>query len=1090
MVNFVFPSFLTANSVNKIFRVNFMRNLAKVALIVLGLGLSQGTASAQQTRSYFSGTATDQSGAVISGVKVTLTNQETAAERSITANDAGLYRFAAIEPGTYSLRAEFQGFRTVEIHDISVKSTGETVVNVTLEVAGASSEVEVVESTVGMELQKADASIGRTLSNREVKELPLNAARDVNQIALLAPNTFNAPGSTGISANGQRARNNNFLIDGTENNDLSVTLQVIPIVPEAVGEYQYQTNAYAAEFGRNSGAQINVITKAGTNSLHGEFWDYYRGSALNALDPDEKAAKLTRPARFNRNQFGADAGGPIIKNRTFIFGLFQGDRNLAAPSPGGSVRIPTPAGFAALSSVPLRTGQSAASRKAVLDSLGFLNGVYSTNPVFRSVNTNSLAVNRAPIESGLTNINIAQPFSNYQVLVRGDHKLTEKDTLTARYIYHKSDSVNVVSNCNFGPIFCGNQAVLSQNAQLSHTHVFTPRVVNEFRTAYVRRDLAFPENAPNQPSVSITNLFNIGGLSNFPQGRVQNDFQWSDIVSWQTGRHGFKFGADIHRNRLFNIAAFDSKGTWVFNNFADFINNSAFSFSQALNTATFDARQTQLFFFAQDDVKITPNLTFNIGLRYENSSVPFGFFGATDPAVKAALVPGPVNRDNHNWAPRAGLAWSPRPSDGFFRRVVGDGKTAFRAGYGISYDVLFYNILTVNASNFPRVVVFDQRSPGPVDVFPRQQPSAVTPVFNPLATFVNSPENTVNPYAQLYSLTIQRELPGNLLVEFGYTGSRSVHGIRQGELNPAVLTEAQAQTVRNGGTIPSVQQRRLFPQFGSRVTIESTANSSYNAFFVSLNKRISHGLQFGANYTFSKTMSDNDESLGVGAITNSSPQVPQDYFNPSRAEKSVSVFDRPQRFVAFYTYELPWFQNGFLANPGVKAVLGGWQVEGTTTLQAGQPFTIRTGVDSNGNGNAAGDRPDFNPAALGSLIPDPGTHNFRSFTVPLQNGPFITFLSPSGVPLPNTKAGGGNLGRNTLRGPGFINFNFGIIKKVHIWESHQLQFRADFLNLFNQREWGNPVATINSPNFGKNLNGPSNGFAIPRTMTLSVKYSF
>lgn len=1079
----------------------FSRKFLKVFFLILTLGLTQKTGLAQQTRSYFSGTANDQSGAVMSGVKVTLTNQDTAADRTINTNDSGFFRFAAIEPGTYSLRAEFQGFRPIEIHDISVKSTGETVVNVTLEVAGGATEVEVMESTVGMELQKADASIGRTLANREVKELPLSAARDVNQIALLAPNTFNAPGSTGISANGQRARNNNFLIDGTENNDLSVTLQVIPITPEAVGEYQYQTNAYAAEFGRNSGAQINVITKSGTNSLHGEFWDYYRGSALNALDPDEKAAGLTRPARFNRNQFGADAGGPIIKNRTFVFGLFQGDRDFAAPSPGASVRIPTPAGFAALSRVPLRPAQagqpaqSPTSRKAALDALNFLNGIYSQNPVFANVlpAATGFTVNGIPIESGQTNINLAQPFSRYQVLVRGDHKLTEKDTLTARYIYHKSDDTNVVSNCNFGPIFCGNQAVLSQNAQLSLTHVFTPRVVNEFRTAYIRRDLAFPENAPNQPSVAV-GAFNIGGLGAFPQGRVQNDFQWSDIVSWQTGRNGFKFGADIHRNRLFNLAAFDSKGTWSFSNFSDFVNNSAFSFTQALNTATFDARQTQLFFFAQDDVKVTPNLTFNLGLRYENSSVPFGFFGATDPQVKAALVPGPVKRDNHNWAPRIGLAWSPRPSDGFFQRLVGDGKTAFRAGYGISYDVLFYNILTVNASNFPRVVVFDQRGPGPVDVFPTQQPGSVTPIFNPLATFVNAPENTVNPYAQLYSLTIQRELPGNLLLEFGYTGSRGVHGIRQGQLNPAILTEAQAQTVRSTGSItsiPTVQQRRLSPQFGSRITIESTANSSYNAFFVSLNKRLSHGLQFGANYTLSKTMSDNDESLGVGAITNSSPQVPQDYFNPSRPEKSVSVFDRPHRFVAYYLYDLPWFQSGALANPAVKNIIGGWQIEGTTTMQAGQPFTIRTGVDTNGNGDSAGDRPDFNPAALGSLTKDPKTHNLRSFTVPLQNGPFVTFLSPTtGTPLPNTKAGGGNLGRNTFRGPGFITFNFGVIKKVHIWESHQLQFRADILNLFNHLEWGNPVATMNSPNFGKNLNGPSNGFAIPRTMTLSIKYSF
>src|SRR5713101_3320197 len=251
--------------------LSFPRWAVITAMVVAVLMLAVTPASAQLTRSYVSGTVTDATGAVVAGAKVTIVNQGTNVERSTNSDEAGLYRFAAIEPGTYTLRFEHPGFRTVELRDVSVKSTGERVVNTALEVAPTVTQVEVRESYVGIELDRATASIGRSLGNREVKELPLSAARDINEIAKLAPNTFDAPGSTGISANGQRARNNNFLIDGTENNDLSVTLQVIPLVPEAVGEYQYQTNAYSAEFGRNSGAQINVITKSGTNSLHAEF---------------------------------------------------------------------------------------------------------------------------------------------------------------------------------------------------------------------------------------------------------------------------------------------------------------------------------------------------------------------------------------------------------------------------------------------------------------------------------------------------------------------------------------------------------------------------------------------------------------------------------------------------------------------------------------------------------------------------------------------------------------------------------------------------------------------------------------------------
>ncbi|HEY3128461.1 MAG TPA: carboxypeptidase regulatory-like domain-containing protein [Acidobacteriota bacterium] len=1052
------------------FSFKFRVSLA-VILAVMSLSMPL---RAQLTRGAISGTVRDASGAVIPGAEVKITNRDTNLTRTVVTNDEGFYRAVALEPGHYSVTVEMSGFGKVENNDVEVKTAQETTFNVDLKVAEVVATINVTAQAEGISLNKTNPTIGTVFTGRQATELPLSAGRNINNLALLSPNVFTAPGSTGISANGQRARNNNFTIDGSDNNDISVTLSTTPVFPEAVGEFQVQTNPYNAEFGRNSGAQINVITKSGTNKLRGEAWEYYGGSRLNALDNIEKQNGLTRPARFNRNQFGFDLGGPILKDKTFVFGLVQWDRTRQGASPGPNVRIPTPTGFAALNTVPLRQGQSQGSRQASLGGISFLNDVYKTNPVFR--NLQNTMINGVPIQTGLTNVGISSPSNSRNTLLRLDHSLSENDNLTARYIFNQPINLNFVSNTEFGPIFAGDQLIRDQNLALSETHVFSSRTVNEFRFSYVRRNLQFPEHDPKTPATAVGGFFDIGGLSNFPQGRVQNSFQYSDVLSRQFGRHAVKVGVDIRRIQLFNLAAFDSKGTFTFLNLQDFVNNFAFSFVQALQTATFDARQTQQFYFAQDDFHVTSNLTLNLGARYETSGVPFGFFGATDAESLAAGVPGPVKRDKNNWAPRVGFAYAPQ--GGFW----GKGKTVVRGGYGISYDILFYNILTVNASNYPRVVV--GRQDQVFDLFPSLTPVTGAPKFDPLAVYVNTPSDARTPYTHLYSLSIQREISRSYILEVGYTGSHALNGINQLQGNPAILTPEQAATVRSTGSvtsIPSTQARRVNPKIGSRVLIATVAQSTYNAGFLDLKKRFSHGLQFGVAYTYSHLLSNNDESLGVGAITNSSPQIPQDFFNYG-AEKSTSVFDRTHRFVTNYIYEVPWFKSNWAQLPVVKQVFSGWEVSGVTSRQSGQPFTILTGVDTNGNG-AAGDRPNFNPN--GQLTLDPVTHNYRTFTSDRTNGVFTVPVNPTtGLPLANS-LGNGNLGRNTLRAPKTVNTNFSVQKHFNIIEDHKLIFRADFFNAFNQDDYQRPVNNMNSPDYGKNTQNWGN-----RAITLGLKYSF
>jgi hypothetical protein len=902
--------------------------------------------------------------------------------------------------------------------------------------------------------------------------LPINGDRDINRLALLSPNVVTAPGSTTISVNGQRARNNNFTIDGTDNNDVSVTISTLDIVPEAVAEFQVQTNAYNVEFGRNSGGQFNVITRSGTNLLRGEAWEYYRGSELNARDNLEKGNNLAEPARSNRNQFGGGAGGPIVRNRMFFYGLLQADRTRSAGALQQTVRMPTPAGFAQLSGVPLGANQTAASRQAVLDRIGFLRDLYAGNPTFTSVQ-NTL-VNGVSIETGQTNFGLGQPNDTWNTFGRTDVQITPSNNLTVRYIMNKSDDTNSGSNQNLGDRFSSNTNLLDQNTSVSHTRIMSPTLLNEARFAFIRRNLDFPENDPVSPTATIGGgFFTIGGLSNFPQGRVQDNYQFSNVLTNQRGRHALKMGADIRYVRLDNISAFDSKGTFTFNNFQDYMNNLAISFQQALQTSSFFATQWQTYLFAQDDFKVTPNLTLNLGLRYELSTVPLGFFGATEQQVVDALVPPPTKRDTNNWAPRVGFAWSPTPQRGLMRKLFGDGDGVIRGGFGVSYDVLFYNILVVNASNYPRVVT--GRLDNAQNVYPNLAPTSAVATFNPAAQFVNTPEDAQNPSTRFWSLSIQRQLWSNYTFEIGYTGNISRHGVNQLQANPATLTAAQAATVVSTGSItsiPIVQARRDFPNFGSRLLIATTSKSEYHAGYASMKRRFTRGLEAGAAYTFGKLMSDNDESLGVATITTGSPQIPQDYRNID-AEWSLSAFDRKHRLVAHWVYEMPRLGSGWM-----DRTLGGWQFSGVFQAQSGQPFTIVTGVDSSGNGGG-GDRPNFNPG--GTITPDPNTGNLRTFTT---SDMFLVPRGSNGLPLAFS-LGNGDLGRNTLRAAAWFNWDLSLAKRFRLFSTHSVLIRGDFLNAFNQDNYGIPVNSLNNASFGTNTQNWGN-----RTVTLSAKYSF
>lgn len=1047
-----------------------VRALLGIALAaVLVTLVLPGDAQAQITRGALSGTIRDESGAAMPGVTVVVRNIDTGISRQVVTDSIGFYRVPALDPGTYAVKAQLTGFTPVEYKDIRVVTATEVTVNAELKVAGVGETIVVTAKAEAVELNKTNPTIGTTTLARQVVELPLSSDRNVNNLIAIGPNVSRVTGQGTYAANGQRSRNNNYMIDGSDNNDISVTISTSQIVPEAVAEMQVQTNSYSVEFGRNSGAQVNVITKSGTNTFRGEAWDYFRTNSLASLTNIEKASGLTKPADYTRHQAGASIGGPIIKDKTFFFLLYQYDGDDPAARPGATVRMPTSAGFAALQGVPLGAGQTAQSRQDVLARLGFLQDVYAQNPTFR--NLSNTLVNGVPIQTGQTNINIVDPSTYHTLVARIDHRLTDNDNLTLRYHYNKRKDDNAISNCAFGSIFCGSQDLKDTNLALSETHIFGPNLVNEFRFSWVKRDLTFPENDPVSPTAAISGLFTIGGLANFPQSRVTDAYQFSNTVTWTKGRHTVKLGADIRYNKAYNQSDFNSKGSFTFNSLQDYMNNSAFQLQQALQTASWDARQWQEFFYVQDNFRVMPDLTLNLGLRYEISDVPFGMFGATDAQSLGALVPGPVKKDTDNWAPRLGFAWSPSRGSGFF----GDGKTVVRGGFGIGYDVLFYNLLTVNGSNYPRIVTANINNVQ--NVYPNLLPAGGSAVFSPTATYTNSQADTQNPDSKYWSFSVGREL-GDFIVELGYTGSRSGHGINQLHANPAILTPEQAALVaatKNANAIPSVQARRLYPQYGARTLIPATvgpggndveARSEYNGAYVSVNKRMSHGIQFGVAYTRSKFMSNNDASLGETG-TDGSSQRPQSFFD-YEAEWSLSQFDVPNRLVVNYQYEIPSPSSGVL-----KHILGGWQFSGITAFQSGRPFTILTGVDSNGDGTTGSDRPNINGSCGVTWDQD-----HRNFT---NDGCYTAPLGTNNLPLANA-LGNGSAPRNSERGAGYWNTDLSLLKRFRIGE-RQIIIRADAFNVFNQDNYGIPNATMTSASFG--VNGNTWG---RRIVTLSGKF--
>lgn len=1065
----------------------------------------------QTSRGTVSGTVTDPTGAVIAGASVTLTNTATTVSRSTVTNNEGIYRFDAVDLGDYTIKFTATGFGEVVKSNVVVSANQTASIAAQLQPGGQALSVDVTAES-GALLQTEAPMRGGNIDSTRVTQLPI-ASRNPALLALTLPGVSTNRFGFGVmtfSVNGGRGRSNNFLIDGTENNDISVAGQGFQIKnPDAVQEVSVQTSNYDAEFGRAGGAVVNVITRAGGNQYHGTAsWQYdsTRDDAItNTQSQDEDIRLRGYPPYGTEHIFAGTIGGPVKlpfydgKDRTFFFASYQNQRQ--ASNTVTTVLTPTAAGRATLRSIFPEGLNPRVDRLLNLTS----GAVGVANPTLIPLDNG-----RQSVEFGRAVTAFAQSFVEPQLQTRIDHKVSETSQLSARYLF--ADQGDPIGGADLGlPGFTTSQANRFQNFLISETHVFSPSVTNELRLSYNRITLAFPLDPPNDlgltlPNISIDGVsdvpgaeYDIGIQTNLPQGRVANNYVIQDTISYLRGAHTFRGGFDLLKQRSRQFAPINERGSLAYNTgggftgLANYIDDFSGSSGSANRTFGDPAYYPELFrqaYFFQDRWRVSDLLTLTLGVRYENFGNPVnslrtaaftGLFNVDPVTLQGPYTqPSKAAADNNNIAPTIGVAFSPSFQSGALGAIFGNRKSVIRSGYQIGYDSFFNNIASNAATSSPNVVATQNVAPDTgrgLDNLSSRLPTTARPL-SPLDAQTLVDPNLVNPYYQRWSLGIQRELPGSLIVDVSYVGSKGTKLYSNEERNPLVPANLRVTPAGFTGT-PS---RRFDNLQGSRLIRSNSGSSSYHAGQVSVQQRVTKGLGLTGSYTYSKLIDNGSEIFASGGITNSSRPIIPHFFGGERNERAVSLFDRTHRAVFTYVYDLPFMreQQGALGR-----IVGGWQISGITTFESGVPFTVANGEDSNGlDGN--NDRPDFNPNGREGVRAKPNVATAKDpgpagtpiggvfYTNPDDlsranptGGPLLeAFIDPSQARYVGLAAGSrrtGTLGRNTERTKGINSFDFTVQKEVRVREGLGVIFRTEFFNVFNHPQYGTGSISPFSP---------------------------
>jgi hypothetical protein len=1089
--------------------------------LFLAVLLSSSVVALGQTMGTISGTVTDEKGAVITNAMVTARNTERNISRNLQTGSDGNYRFENLPVGPYEVSVEATGFSKYVQSGITLVLNQNAVVDVSMKPGGVQEVVNVTENAAI--INTSNAEVSTQFDSRRLSELPLGPTRNVLNIALSAPGVSQlGAGQTGFangvsySSNGGRVRSNNFMVDGQDNNEPGVAGAAQPLNnPDLIQEVRLITNQFLAEYGRNSSSIFNAITKAGTNNYHGSVFWFHNSNALNACSNTDKRAgfcneNATNPslqhAPFRiENQIGGTFGGPLHlprfgeggpsyisgRNRTFFFGSYQrwSDRQLGSGTTLNGA--PTAAGRAILQQAAGNLPQVAALLKhlpAAQQPIGknatfTLNGQQFTVPLGSLTGASSFF------------------FDNHQTSLRVDHNFNSNHLFTARYLFSDSDTGGTGQVTPPG-LTTANLA-RQQTFAVSHVGTFSPTVVNELRLGYQRFATTTSASDPVSeeiPSLEISELGLIGfnaansrtaiGLAvNLPQFRTNNIYQIQDNFSWTHGNHAFKAGTNIIQNRIQSFFFPTIRGLLRYATLNSFVND----FAEAANInkplpggeAINNYNWFDVHFYGQDEWKIRPNFALTYGLRYERpGEATLSLLPANERIVSVAggdprfaWTPVPKH-DKNNFQPRIGFNWNPRTDpDGVLGFITGGDKLVFRGGYAVTHDYTFINIALNVASSFPFVAAVSL--PANVNFAGAASvPNAFTRLPNVSNAGVNPNEFTRtivgedfrSPYYQSFSFEAQRELGTNVVFRLGYVGSKGTGLFQTLDGNPRRLNTLAPNTCTPTFTGPNADSCRV-NKTGAVVRLRANAASSiYHSLQASMEKRLSRGFSAGVHYTWSSFI---DTASEVFNPSSGEVAVSQDSFNRS-ADRGRSTYDRPHRLTGNFVYELPWFQN----QVGMKGhLLGGWQINGFFTFQSGAPFTVLNGSDPAGA-----------LSGINTLVGDAIRPNLNT-NLPLSTMTVPEIMAAGGSSLFQRITAAqrvGSAGRNILRADGINNLDLGIFKNTSIGENQRLQFRAEFNNATNTRDFGIPEGRVNSSNF-LNQWGTNGG---NRRIVLGVRYIF
>ena len=1125
------------------------------------------SAKADELYGRLRGVVSDSTGAVLPGVQLRLTNNGTGAKQELLSDADGSFQFINLKPGEYSLSATKSNFKSFQVTSISVEPNEIRVQNVIMEVGSVSETIEVTGNQV--QVEQTSMQLTDTIDAKTITDLPLIGRNWINlQQILPGVVTPDTRFGTNFSTNGSQAQQNSYLVNGNDSNDLPLNSPLAVPSPDTIEEVKMVTNTINPEYGRNSGAIMNAVTKSGTNSFHGTAFWFYRDTFLNTHNFFTRTIPV-----FHQNLFGGTVGGPVWKNKVFFFYGLQITRARQPDGPTITNTVYTPAQLAGNFDPTLLTtnpipfvggirGPNGNCPKGTTWKACFVGGVVPTAD-FNALSA-KLLQQFVPAAAPGTNQASFSPVTLAKVnqhVGRLDLNLSQKNSIWFYALANDSSSINGIpfSGATL-PGFGDQSTPYTKQFTASWNHVFNANVLNEFRLGYTRLNfptgqpttvrqpasVGFPNILPqlasgaDYPQIAITGYFTLGGTNNGPQPRKDQTYQLTDNFSWIKGKHSFKFGYGGRKFQVWNPFANSNDGVFSFDPSGfystgdpglDFLLGIPNTYAQGSGSIII-AQAYEHYFYAQDQWRVRPNLTLTVGTGYQIDT-PLEEFqnggisrACIQPGQQSTVFPtapvgytlagdtgcnkqgGASTKYNH-FGPRAGFAYTPNWGGRLFG---GSGKTSFRGGFGLYYNrgeeelnlqdlgIAPFGLNTAGVADATSATNFYNPSfPNPFqdiasafsipNKFPYVTPGAGTTNIDfsqfqigPNLSVI--PKNFTTPHTFNYNLTLERELPGQMILRIGYVGAHGSDLITSYTFNPIIPSNipiclANPTCVANRANLTSTNPG-LFPLdgkvFGSGGQITNGGFSNYNSLQVTVEKHFSHGLQFLSAYTYSHSMDvsssfEDTAFLGAGGV--------DPYGNFGR-DYGNSAFDARHRWVLSLDYEIPSLKHVWSALP--SRIFDGWRVNGINALQTGFPIIFQdTGSRSltcseNFTFYACPDRPEVVSAAtiLNPKTSVIGTKNHYYF-------------NPSDFGR-ETLGTLGNVSRGYLDGPGYWNTDVSLQKDTRITEGKKLQLRFEAYNVFNHTNFANPVGSITSGNFGRI--SAIRSFTNSRQIQLGAKFLF